>query len=173
MEHTITCREARPLWLQTLALLKDMGEQGLDDPSPTAILTTVVTNLDNQQKPTSDSTRAILRTAFRQHYAAIVRTDTEKSKYEWKRVYFHTLQAIRTLAIARGERTALRIRRAHYTSRPVLISKAEYESTEPLLILDDQTIGQYEIHDSLKKELEKMSTAIHKTTKNTDSHPRT
>ena len=150
-----------------------MGEQRLDDTSPTAILTTVVTNLDNQLKPTSDSTRAILRTAFRQHYAAIVRTDTENAKYDWKKVYLHTLQAIRTLAIARGERTALRIARAHYTTRPVLISKTEYENTAPLLILDDLTIGSYEVHESVIKELDKISAVLHKNRKKPDGTQRT
>ena len=72
-----------------------MGEERLEDTVP-HLLTTVVTSLDNQLRKTSDTTRATLKIAFRQHYAGIVRTETNDEKYDWKQTFLNTLQSIRT-----------------------------------------------------------------------------
>ena len=160
MEHIITCREARPLWLQIIALLQDMGVKDLGDTTPKAILTTVVTNLDNYLKKTSDSARATIRIAFRQHYAGIVRTETEDTKYDWKQTYLSTLQSLRTVATARGERTALRITHAQYTTRSCNIPKGEAANTAPILLLDEENPGEYDVNPIIISETERIKAAI-------------
>ena len=160
MDHIVTCREARPLWLRTTALLQKMGEERLDDTTPKALLTTVVTGLDNQLEKTSDTTRAILKIAFRQHYAGIVRTETNDEKYDWKQTYLNTLQSVRTVATARGERTALRVSRAHYTSRTTLLAKGEVKKTAPLLTFDEDDPGRYTVHPAVSEETDKIQAEI-------------
>ena len=160
MDHIITCREARPLWLRTIALLQKMGEERLEDTTPKALLTTIVTGLDNQLRKTSDTTRATLKIAFRQHYAGIVRTETNDEKYEWKQTYLNTLQSIRTVATVRGGRTALRISRSHYTSRTSLMSKGEGKKTVPLLTFDEDNPGSYTIHPAISEETDRIRAEI-------------
>ena len=160
MDHIVTCREARPLWLRTTALLQKMGEERLDDTTPKALLTTVVTCLDNQLEKTSDTTRATLKIAFRQHYAGIVRTETNDEKYDWKQTYLNTLQSVRTVATARGERTALRVSRSHYTSRTTLLSKGEVKKTAPLLTFDEDDPGRYTIHPAVSEETDRIQAEI-------------
>jgi len=160
MEHIVRCGKSRPLWLETFALLKSMGEDNLDDTSSTAILAVVVTNTNNISKKTSDTVRATIRIAFRQHYAALVRVETEAKPYDWMQVFLHTLHSLRTVATARGERTTVRLERARFTSRDTdgKVSDQEQKLVAPLLQMDDE--GEYTVNPEVANATLRISAAI-------------
>jgi len=161
MEHIITCGMARPLWLQVHALLEKMGEPRLRGTNREGILASIITNTDTSEKPASNTARAVWRISLRQHYAAIIRTETEEAKYDWRGVYLHTLQSLRTVATDYGERTKLKIERSRMTSNPLTITKKLTKKVAPLLLLKED--GKYTINRNIQEESTRISAAIHYT----------
>ena len=158
MEHIITCSKARQLWEHTHALLKSLGEPHLRDKTSDELLTALITNTNNLDQPASDTARAIWRVSLRQHYAAIVRVDTEEKKYNSQEVYLSTLQSLRTIATDCGEKIRLRIESARLTSNPTTVSKKTRKKATPLLLLGED--GKYEVNSRISEETVRITSAI-------------
>ena len=159
MEHIITCGMARPLWLQVHALLEEMGEPLLRDPNRAGILATIITNTNTKGRPASNTARAIWRITLRQHYAAIVRVETDETKYDWQTVYLHALHSIRTVATDYGERLRTKIEKSRLTSNPLTITKKITRKVAPLLHLKEK--GHYIINENIQKDTARITAAIH------------
>ena len=149
MEHIIVCKRAAPLFTDIFSLLRQLGDKEI---GVLPIISTFITNLTTKDKPASDSTRAILRITLRQHYAAIVRVDTDHTPYNWREVYYSTLQSIRTVATALGERSAKQVIQTIDTSSPRWVAKKTCQKAAPLLDLD--TEGTYLLNPIITEELE-------------------
>ena len=158
MEHIITCGRARPLWLNIHALLEEMGEPNLRDTTTTEILITLITNTTIWGKPASESARATWRIALRQHYAAIVRIETENKTYNWQEVYLHTLQSLRTVATDYGERVKLKAERSSLTSKPWLPGHKQRIKAVPLLWIEVD--GSYSVDNKIQDHTTRITAAI-------------
>ena len=158
MEHIITCGRARPLWLNIHALLEEMGEPNLRNTTSTEILITLITNTTIWGKPASESARATWRIALRQHYAAIVRVETEDKPYNWHEVYLHTLHSLRTVATDYGERVKLKAERSRLTSKPWLPGRKQREKAEPLLWMEED--GSYAVDNKIQDHTTRITAAI-------------
>ena len=135
-----------------------MGEPNLRNTTSTELLITLITNTTTSGKPASESARATWRIALRQHYAAIVRVETEDKTYNWQEVYLLTLHSLRTVATDYGERVKLKAERSRLTSKPWLPGRKQREKAEPLLWMEED--GSYAVDNKIQDHTTRITAAI-------------